>query len=86
MTQNSTAAPTSRETKTTRSPTYVLADAQAHGSEQRADIVYESLHYVGASPFVLETLEVPRDVAIRLPYLPTLSIWRLDCHVWTAVL
>jgi hypothetical protein len=33
--------------KDNASPTHVLADAQAHGSEQQANITYESLHYPG---------------------------------------
>ena len=33
--------------KDNASPTHVLADAQAHGSEQQANIAYESLHYPG---------------------------------------
>lgn len=46
--------------KDNASPTHVLADAQAHGSEQEANIIYESLHYRGACPFILETFEMPR--------------------------
>jgi len=33
--------------KDNASPAHVLADAQAHGSEQQANIAYESFHYSG---------------------------------------
>lgn len=52
-----------------------MADAQAHGSEQQANIVYESLHYLGVRPFILEFLEIPRYVTSQVLCLLAHSLW-----------